>query len=100
MLRIAPATKKEAESMTVGQNVQQALAMLKTAAGNFNTFAMETQDSSAQQMYMDFSKQLDQMVGELSLRVEYLENQEPQYKVENMTGQQSNQQQSGRTDLD
>ncbi len=86
--------------MTVGQNVQQALAMLKTAAGNFNTFAMETQDSSAQQMYMDFSKQLDQMVGELSLRVEYLENQEPQYKVENMTGQQSNQQQSGRTDLD
>ena len=87
--------------MTVGQNVQQALAMLKTAAGNFNTFAMETQDSAAQQMYMDFSKQLDQMVGELSIRVEYLENQEPQYQVENMTGQQSSQQQmSGKTKLD
>lgn len=79
--------------MTAGQKVHQALGMLKMASGNFQTFALETQDSAAKQMYTNFSQQLDQMVSELSSRVQYMEGQEPQYRMENMTGQQSDMQQ-------
>ncbi len=79
--------------MTAGQKVQQALGMLKMASGNFQTFSLETQDQAAKQMYMNFSKQLDQMVSELSARTQFMENQEPQYRMENMAGQQADVQQ-------
>jgi len=67
--------------------------MLKMASGNFHTFAMETQDQSAKQMYTSFSKQLDQMVTELSNRLQYMESQEPQYRMENMASSQADVQQ-------
>lgn len=79
--------------MTAGMKAQQALGMLKMASGNFQTFALETQDQAAKQMYTNFSKQLDQMVTELSNRVQFMENQEPQYKMENMAGAQADMQQ-------
>lgn len=79
--------------MTAGMKVQQALGMLKMASGNFQTFALETQDQAAKQMYTSMSKQLDQMVSELSQRVQFMEGQEPQYKMENMAGQKADMQQ-------
>jgi len=79
--------------LTIGKKVQEALGMLKTTSGNFQTFALETQDQAAKQMYTNFSKQLDQMITELSGRVQYIESQEPQYKMENMAGAQTDMQQ-------
>jgi hypothetical protein len=58
--------------------------MLKMASGQFQSFAMDTQDAMAKQMYTNFAKQLDQMVKDLANRVNYVEGQEPQYKMENM----------------
>jgi len=80
--------------MTTGQKVHQALGMLKMLSGNFHTFSFDTQDPMAKQMFTNFSKQLDQMAGDLSNRIGYIEGQEPQYKVENMNQQQSDQKQN------
>jgi len=38
----------------------------------------------AKQMYTNFSKQMDQMINDLTNRTNYIEAQEPQYKMENM----------------
>lgn len=70
--------------MTVGSELHKTLGMLKMASGQFQSFAMDTQDAMAKQMYTNFAKQLDQMVKDLANRVNYVEGQEPQYKMENM----------------
>lgn len=70
--------------MTVGSDLHKTLGMLKTCSGQFQSFAMATQDAMAKEMYTNFSKQLDQMVKDLSKRTDYTEAQEPQYKMENM----------------
>ncbi|CQR73787.1 hypothetical protein SOV_32880 [Sporomusa ovata DSM 2662] len=79
--------------MTVGMKVHQALGMLKTLSGNFHSFAMDTQDPQAKQMFQNFSKQMDQISNDLTSRLQYIEGQEPQYAMENMTQQQASQQQ-------
>lgn len=71
--------------MTVGKELHQALGMLKMSSGQFQTFANRTQDPMAKQMYQGFTQKLDQMVQDLSSRINYMESQEPQYKMENMT---------------
>lgn len=85
--------------MTVGMELHQALGMLKMASGQFQTFAMRTQDPMAKQMYQDFTKKLDQMVNDLSSRVNYVEGQEPQFKMENMTQAAFNQQQAAQQSM-
>jgi len=64
--------------------LHQALGTLKQASGEFQTFAMDTQDPTAKEMYTRFSQQLDRMVQELSGRVNYVESQEPTYRMDNM----------------
>lgn len=75
--------------MTTGTKVHQALGMMKMLSGNFHTFAMDTQDPMAKQMYTGFSTQMDQMVNDFANRINYIEQQEPQYKMENMAQQQA-----------
>jgi hypothetical protein len=74
--------------MTSGTKLHQSLGMMKMLSGNFHTFAMDTQDTMAKQMFTSFSKQMDQMVNDMTNRINYVESQEPQYKMENMTQQQ------------
>lgn len=85
--------------MTVGQKLHQSIGMLKMLSGNFHTFAMDTQDAMAKQMYSNFSKQLDQMTQDLTNRVNYVEGQEPQYKMENMAQQQADQQHNSQQQM-
>ncbi|MBE0466451.1 MAG: DUF1657 domain-containing protein [Candidatus Desulforudis sp.] len=67
--------------MTVGQKMHQTLASLQGAAGNMKTFALETQDQNAKKMFSDFANQLETIVQGLRGRVNYIEQEEPQYKV-------------------
>lgn len=67
--------------MTVGQKMHQTLASLQGAAGDMKTFALETQDQNAKQMFASYADQLESMVHGLRGRVNYIEEQEPQYKV-------------------
>lgn len=67
--------------MTVGTKMHQTLASLEGAAANIMTFSLETQDPGAKQMFADMNKQLESMCETLKGRVNYIEQQEPQYKV-------------------
>lgn len=67
--------------MTVGQKMHQTLSSLEGAAANLKTFALETQDKTAQQMFNDLSGQLENICTSLKGRVNYIEQQEPQYKM-------------------
>lgn len=67
--------------MTVGNKMHQTLASLESAAANMQTFALDTDDQTAKQMFLDMNKQLEGMCQALKGRVNYIEQQEPQYKM-------------------
>lgn len=67
--------------MTVGTKMHQTLASLEGAAANLKTFALETQDQGAKKMFTEMNQQLENMCNSLKGRVNYIEQQEPQYKM-------------------
>ncbi len=80
--------------MTVGDKLHMTLGMMKTITGNMHTFSMDSKDPMAQQMYTDMSNKMEQMCNDLQSRIKYVEEQEPQYSMENMQQQkQDNMQQ-------
>lgn len=82
--------------MTVGSKLHMSLGMMETLRGNFHTFAMDTQDPMAKQMFTSFANQMDQMTKDLSSRINYVEQQEPQFKMEKMSQAQSEAQQANQ----
>ena len=66
--------------MTVGNQVQKAIASVQSVSASMKTFALETQDKSAQQMYQQLAQTFDSALDTLKQRQQYIENQEPQYK--------------------
>jgi len=67
--------------LTVGKNIHQTLANLRKSKADMETFALETEDSNAQDMYSNYAQQLEQMINDFSGRVNYVEDEEPQYQV-------------------
>lgn len=67
--------------MTVGQKMHQTLASLESARADLSSFALDTQDKTAKQAFNTCVSQLDSVVNTLRSRVNYVEQQEPQYKV-------------------
>jgi hypothetical protein len=68
--------------MTIGEKMHQTLATLESAAANLQTFAIDTQDQTAKKMFNDLNKQLEGICQSLKGRVNYIEQQEPQYKLQ------------------
>jgi len=68
--------------LTVGDKIHQTLASLEGAAANLKTFALETNDQNAKQMFNDLSGQVETISNSLKGRVNYVEQQEPQYKIQ------------------
>lgn len=66
--------------MTVSSQVKQTLASLKSAQANLETFALSTQNQKAKNMYTQAAQTTQSIVDELQMRVNELEQQEPQYK--------------------
>lgn len=66
--------------MTVGTQLQQAIASVQSAAASMKTFANETQDSEAKKTFQQLAQTLDSAVSTLQQRQQYVQNQEPQYK--------------------
>lgn len=67
--------------MTVGQKLHQTVATLESAVGNLKSFALDTQDQNAKQQFDLYARQIDQIVQGLKQRTNYVEAQEPAYKV-------------------
>ena len=65
--------------MTVASQVKQTLAGLKSAQASFETFALQTENKEAKQMYQNAAKQTQQIVDTLNSRVQEIQNEEPQY---------------------
>lgn len=66
--------------MTVGTQMQQAIAGVQSAAATMKTFALETQDQAAKQDFQQLAKTFDDALTVLQGRQKYIEEQEPQYK--------------------
>jgi hypothetical protein len=71
---------KGGEKMTVGTQMQQAIAGIQNAAATMKTFALQTQDKAAQKDFQNAAQQLDTILTTLQGRQQYIEEQEPQYK--------------------
>ncbi|HZG14500.1 MAG TPA: DUF1657 domain-containing protein [Candidatus Bathyarchaeia archaeon] len=66
--------------MTVSTQVKQTLASLKSAQANLETFALNTQNKKAKQVYTQAAQTAQGICDTLQQRVTELENEEPQYK--------------------
>lgn len=67
--------------LTIGVKLNQLLASLESSSADLKTFALETQDKNAQKMFSDYANQLEGISTGIKGRVNYLEEQEPQYRV-------------------
>ncbi|ANB60778.1 DUF1657 domain-containing protein [Anoxybacteroides amylolyticum] len=66
--------------MTVASQVKQTLAGLKSAQASFETFALQTENKAAKQIYQQVAQQTQAIVDLINSRVQEIENEEPQYK--------------------
>ncbi|MEI3613992.1 DUF1657 domain-containing protein [Pseudogracilibacillus sp. SO30301A] len=66
--------------MTVGTQMQQAIASCQSLVSNFTTFALETQDQNVKQMFQDLAQQQQTILDNLNSRLQYIQQEEPQYK--------------------
>lgn len=66
--------------MTVGTKMQQTIASCEGTLANLHSFALETEDQNAKQLFQDLSTQQEQILQHLKARLQYIQSQEPQYK--------------------
>lgn len=66
--------------MTVAVKMQQTIASAESVAANLKTFALDTQDKEAQQMFNQLAKSVDNCVSTLQSRLNFIQQQEPQYR--------------------
>lgn len=66
--------------MTIGTQMQQAIAGVQTAAATMKTFALQTENESAKKDFQQLSKTFEDALQVLNGRLKYVEEQEPQYK--------------------
>ncbi|OLN27059.1 DUF1657 domain-containing protein [Desulfosporosinus metallidurans] len=66
--------------MTVGTQMEQAIATVQSAAASMKTFSLETQDQKAKKTFEQLAKTFDAALNELNGREQYIQTQEPQYK--------------------
>ncbi|MDP4084160.1 MAG: DUF1657 domain-containing protein [Bacillota bacterium] len=65
--------------MTVGTQVKQALASLKSAQASFETFALATDNQNAKQLYQQAAQQTQSVLQAIEPRLQEIQAEEPQY---------------------
>ena len=66
--------------MTIGVKMQQTIASAESVAANLKQFALETQDQQAKQMFGQLSQTVNNVVSSLQARLNYIQQEEPQYR--------------------
>lgn len=66
--------------MTVASQVKQTIAGLKSAQASFETFALQTENKQAKQLYQNAAQQTQTLLQTVEPRVQQIEQEEPQYK--------------------
>jgi len=65
--------------MTVGTQVQQTVAGLKSAQASFEGFALQTENKQAKQLYKDAAQATQAIIDTISPRLQQIQKEEPQY---------------------
>ncbi|WP_227935408.1 DUF1657 domain-containing protein [Alkalihalobacillus deserti] len=66
--------------MTVAAKMKQTVAGLKSAQASLETFALETENEQAKQLFQQAAQQTQGIVDSLDPRLQQIEEEEPQYK--------------------
>ena len=66
--------------MTVGTQMQQAIAGIQTAADTMKTFALQTEAKAAKEDFQQLARNFEDALHTLEGRLDYIEKEEPQYK--------------------
>jgi len=66
--------------VTVGTQMQQTIASCESALASLKSFALETQDQNTKQMFQQMAEQQQTIVDNLNNRLQYIQQEEPQYK--------------------
>lgn len=66
--------------MTVGTKMQQMIASAESVAASLKTFALDTQNQNAKQMFQNLAQNMDMVVNQLNTRLNEMQEEEPQYK--------------------
>ncbi|MBY7143802.1 DUF1657 domain-containing protein [Virgibacillus sp. NKC19-3] len=66
--------------MTVGSQLKQTIAGLKSAQASFEQFALQTENKQAKQTYENAAQQTQTVLQSVEPRVQQIEQEEPQYK--------------------
>ncbi|WP_068672544.1 DUF1657 domain-containing protein [Oceanobacillus sp. Castelsardo] len=66
--------------MTVGTQVKQTIAGLKSAQASFEQFALQTENKQAKQIYQSAAQQTQAILDSVEPRMQQIEQEEPQYK--------------------
>lgn len=66
--------------MTVGIKMQQTIAQAESVAASLKSFALDTQDTDASRMFTQLSQTMDNCVNTLQSRLNFIMQQEPQYR--------------------
>ncbi|MFD1040424.1 DUF1657 domain-containing protein [Virgibacillus byunsanensis] len=66
--------------MTVGTKMQQTIASCESTLANLHSFALDTDDQNAKQMYKNMAQQQETVLNNLNARLQYMQSEEPQYK--------------------
>lgn len=66
--------------MTVGSQVKQTIAGLKSVQASFEQFALQTENKQAKQLYTNAAEQTTAILQSVEPRVVEIEQEEPQYK--------------------
>jgi predicted ribosome quality control (RQC) complex YloA/Tae2 family protein len=81
----------EVLSMTIGENLHQTLTNLEDVKSDLEKYALNTNDSQAEQMYNQCAQKVDEAAKQLQNRVNNVEQEEPAYKSRPTNQQQTTQ---------
>lgn len=70
---------KEMVGMTVGTKIQQTVASAESVSANLKTFALDTDNKQAKQLYNQLAQNMDSIVQQLKTREQQIMTEEPQY---------------------
>lgn len=66
--------------MTVGSQVKQCLASLKSVKAGLETFALQSVDKETKETLLHAADEFELIISDIQQRISELEREEPQYK--------------------
>lgn len=66
--------------MTVASKMKQAVAQAESLQSQLKTFALDTQNKEAKQVYQNLARQMETITQQLQGRLNFIQSEEPQFR--------------------